>query len=757
MASRRLPQDLEPLRVQQDWRPWPRELDPRARGLPQPSGATLPVSVVIPAFDRQELIRRSLASVFAQRSVAPAEVIVVDDGSTDDTAAEASRLGARVIRLQGNQGAASARNAGVEAATQPWIALLDSDDEWLPHLLATLWPLRDDHLLVTGSSLLLDDDGSVQRLGGVPTRQPVILRSPAALVFPQNFVAASGVLLRRDAILAVGGYRTDLRYAEDFDLWLRILGQGTGIASPTAVSLYHVHGGQKSRHTRDARAAQRRALASQADAAWWSRDLTDRRYAVDTWDDLRAFASERRLVKAAGRAGVLLRRPLRLRAVASVARWRHAQRRRSGAIASDGGPTIGLLPGAAPDIGGNRPVVDLRNAHWPRIVAVLARRPPGIVASGSRTAAALARRFGSDSMAAAEVGEPTAAVRMALLPSPETPPHAYIARLTSALADHEVEVVNPADVPAPDVVHVHWFEYMVRSDRSGVEGVARSVVRTARYALLLLRFRRMGTAIVWTVHNLAPHERAYPRLEDRAMRATARLADAIIVHSEYARSRVVETFGHAAKVHVVPLGNFLGYYPHPRRSREAVRDELGLAARTFAFLAFGQIRRYKRLPETVAAFRRLPGSNVALIVAGLAVDADEGAAIEEAAREDPRIVLRLGLVPDDEVTELHAAADAAVVGYREVFSSAALLLALSLGLPVVAPAEGSALEIATPPAVEPFEAGQLADALEAVQTGDPQARREAALAAARKADWDAIAQRTAAIYREAINARQDQR
>jgi glycosyltransferase involved in cell wall biosynthesis len=106
---------------------------------------------------------------------------------------------------------------------------------------------------------------------------------------------------------------------------------------------------------------------------------------------------------------------------------------------------------------------------------------------------------------------------------------------------------------------------------------------------------------------------------------------------------------------------------------------------------------------------------------------------------------------------LHTAADAAVVGYREVFSSAALLLALSLGLPTVVPAEGSALEVATPPAVEPFAAGRLVDALEAVQTGDAQARREAALAAARAADWEAIGRRTATIYRQAIDARQAKR
>src|SRR5512132_812238 len=99
MASRRLPQDLELLPLRRDWRPWPAELDPRASSpAPSPDG-TLPVSVVIPAFNRQELISRSLASVFAQRPALPAEVIVVDDASSDDTAAEAERMGARVIRL----------------------------------------------------------------------------------------------------------------------------------------------------------------------------------------------------------------------------------------------------------------------------------------------------------------------------------------------------------------------------------------------------------------------------------------------------------------------------------------------------------------------------------------------------------------------------------------------------------------------------------------------------------------------------------
>jgi glycosyltransferase involved in cell wall biosynthesis len=224
------------------------------------------------------------------------------------------------------------------------------------------------------------------------------------------------------------------------------------------------------------------------------------------------------------------------------------------------------------------------------------------------------------------------------------------------------------------------------------------------------------------------------------------------VHSEHARRRVADVYGQDTKIAVIPHGNFIGRYPPPRRSREEVRDRLGVARDAFAFLVFGQVRRYKRVPETIAAFRALRGDDLALVVAGSAWDPAERAAVERAAAGDPRVALRLGFVPDEEVGELHEAADAAVLGYRELFSSGALLLALSLGVPSVVPAHGSALEVAAPPAVEPFREGGLTEALETMTGGDRAVRCDAALAAARAADWESIGGDTAAIYRDAVAA-----
>src|SRR5439155_27091423 len=115
-----------------------------------------------------------------------------------------------------------------------------------------------------------------------------------------------------------------------------------------------------------------------------------------------------------------------------------------------------------------------------------------------------------------------------------------------------------------------------------------------------------------------------------------------------------------------------------------------------------QVRGCRGGPEPGRVFRSLPDPDLGLGVAGAAWDDRVRAEIVDAAAGDERGVLRLGFVPDEEVAQLHQAADAALLAYREVFSSGALLLALGFGLPVVAPREGTAPEVADGLALEPF-------------------------------------------------------
>jgi len=282
----------------------------------------LAVTVVIPAYNRAELLPRALDSVAAQRGFRPAEVIVVDDASDDDTVAVARARGARVISHGLNHGPAAARNTGFAAAGTPWLIQLDSDDEWLPHCLSTLWPLHHGHILVSGASV---GGGKQPWYNGVPGVVPRTV-SAAELVFPDNFIASSAVMLNAACIRAVGGYRTDLRYAEDLELWLRMLEHGTGVVTPVPVSRYHGHAKQATAIAGEAHAGHRRVLDLSVDRSWWSASLGTRWSAIPIWDELRVAVRERRprsLCLAIWRLG---RNPERLWGLLAVLRYRQGHR-----------------------------------------------------------------------------------------------------------------------------------------------------------------------------------------------------------------------------------------------------------------------------------------------------------------------------------------------------------------------------------------------------------------------------------------------
>ena len=157
---------------------------------PNPSDDRADVTVVIPAHDRAHVLPRALASVHGQ-TLRPAEIIVVDDGSSDETAAVAQQSGVTVLRHERSRGAGEARNTGICSATTRWIAFLDSDDEWAPHHLATLIPRMGRHALLT--SVPVDTFG---RARGNTTGQDRPI-TPGMLFFPENVVCTSTVVADR--------------------------------------------------------------------------------------------------------------------------------------------------------------------------------------------------------------------------------------------------------------------------------------------------------------------------------------------------------------------------------------------------------------------------------------------------------------------------------------------------------------------------------------------------------------------------------
>ncbi|ROP26751.1 glycosyltransferase family 2 protein [Pseudokineococcus lusitanus] len=284
----------------------------------EPPAAVADVTVVVPALDREDRVGAAVRSATSQVPP-PARVLVVDDGSEDATAARARAAGAEVLSAGPRGGSGPARNVGIASATTTWVAFLDSDDEWQPGHLAGLLARAGDHAMVTAPAL-----SSHGRWKGNSTGRPARLNQ-RGLLDPVSTVITSGTMVRRDVLDAVGGFR-DLRRAQDLDLWLRVLEQGSGLALDVATVTYTEHAGQVSVDRALMRAHFDDVLRLHADAAWMSEQLRRRSLVRWHWDDARSAVAARRPAKALRAGGLLLRRPAQLTTLLRLLRQRRRER-----------------------------------------------------------------------------------------------------------------------------------------------------------------------------------------------------------------------------------------------------------------------------------------------------------------------------------------------------------------------------------------------------------------------------------------------
>lgn len=182
------------------------------------------VSVIVPAFNAAWCVGRAIDSVLAQ-TFRDFELIVVDDGSTDDTAQVLQCYGAAVrVVHKPNGGLSSARNAGIAAARGEFVAFLDADDWWLERKLERQVELMRQHPEVgfcSTAANVVDLDGRLLNVWGPSRWQGPFL---VHLFSAHGDVAGSGsgVLVRRDLLCQVGGFDESLRSLEDIDMWMRL-------------------------------------------------------------------------------------------------------------------------------------------------------------------------------------------------------------------------------------------------------------------------------------------------------------------------------------------------------------------------------------------------------------------------------------------------------------------------------------------------------------------------------------------------------
>lgn len=212
------------------------------------TGSTL-VSVVIPSYNYAHFLGNALRSALEQ-SYAPVEVVVVDDGSTDDTADVVMSFGDAVTYIrQSNSGLSAARNRGIARATGNMIQLLDADDELTPTQLETLMFSVEAH---PSADIFIGSWDEIDLTGRVTAHVEAVQPDEDyfhSLFDPITVGPPCRYLVRKDALVSAGAFSSRFGACEDWDMWLRLAHRGaTPVAVEAACSRYRNHAGSLSKN-----------------------------------------------------------------------------------------------------------------------------------------------------------------------------------------------------------------------------------------------------------------------------------------------------------------------------------------------------------------------------------------------------------------------------------------------------------------------------------------------------------------------------
>ena len=193
------------------------------------------VSVIIPTYNRAAFVYEAIDSVLGQ-TFQDLEVIVIDDGSTDDTASVLAAYGERIlVHRQANAGVSAARNKGIELAGGEWVAFLDSDDRWLPDKLRRQMDFIDAHPAIVADTVnakfvnLPEEraDNSFANCGFAPAQPDGVLDRPFLTQLQHSSVAVPpAIVCRKAAAVRAGLFDTRLPISEDYDFMCRLALQG---------------------------------------------------------------------------------------------------------------------------------------------------------------------------------------------------------------------------------------------------------------------------------------------------------------------------------------------------------------------------------------------------------------------------------------------------------------------------------------------------------------------------------------------------
>ena len=297
-----------------------------------------------------------------------------------------------------------------------------------------------------------------------------------------------------------------------------------------------------------------------------------------------------------------------------------------------------------------------------------------------------------------------------------------------------------------DVLHLHWLHFFYRR-----ESLVETVRQYALFSESLTYAKSLGYRIVWTLHNLYPHERPFPDIDHLARLLVSQLADFMIAHCDYGAVKARELFFRQDNITVLPHGNFIDVFPNEISRRDA-REGLGLLEDDFVYLYFGNARSYKGIEDLLEAFSEIDESDAVLLLAMRdSFNKAYGQEIVEKSKGRNRVVVQTSeYFAVSEFQNFLNAADVGVFPFSQVMTSGSTIQALGFGLPVIVPELGCLAELIDERIGVLYDAKDrkgLFGALRDIRKRDVRAMGVFAREKAESLDWKSIATETARIYR----------
>jgi beta-1,4-mannosyltransferase len=301
----------------------------------------------------------------------------------------------------------------------------------------------------------------------------------------------------------------------------------------------------------------------------------------------------------------------------------------------------------------------------------------------------------------------------------------------------------------PDILHIHWAHPFLLASSRG-----KTILKSVSFIGGLLILKLFGVKIVWTVHNIVNHEGRFSSLELFFNKFVARLCDKIIVHCPSAKNEVMNAYAvtRDSVIVVIPHGNYIHSYENVIDKAQA-RKQLHLGTEDVIFLYFGLIEPYKRVPELIEAFKKLKAPQAKLLIVGKPYNIEIADGIMERCDRNNHIEIIFKFIPDNEIQIYMNAADVVVLPYQDILTSGSVILAMSFGKPIIAPAigcipdtmdsEGSFL-------YNPSDENGLLEALRRALDLDLVNMGSHNLEVAKQINWDEITKQTYEIYQECL-------